>query len=99
MAGGKETPRRGRIGMMDLLLRALLALNVSRGVLETFAIINATLEDLVGGNSESNEGLLSAIQGSSVKSPEGDAAKETAKKMRELTKKSMVFMDDVKKKM
>jgi len=99
MAGGKETPRQRMIGMMYLVLTALLALNVSSAVLEKFAIINETLEDLVGDNSESNEGLLTAIQGSSVKSPEVDAAKETAKKIRELTKKTMVFMDDVKKKM
>ncbi len=39
MAGGKETPRQKMIGMMYLVLTALLALNVSKQVLEAFAAI------------------------------------------------------------
>lgn len=39
MAGGKETPRQKMIGMMYLVLTALLALNVSKAVLEAFAAI------------------------------------------------------------
>ena len=40
MAGGKETPRQKMIGMMYLVLTALLALNVSKQVLEAFAAID-----------------------------------------------------------
>ena len=39
MAGYKETPRQKMIGMMYLVLTALLALNVSKQVLEAFAAI------------------------------------------------------------
>lgn len=39
MAGGKESPRQKMIGMMYLVLTALLALNVSKQVLEAFAAI------------------------------------------------------------
>jgi hypothetical protein len=46
MAGGKETPRQKMIGMMYLVLTALLALQVSNAVLEKFAIIYETLEEL-----------------------------------------------------
>lgn len=99
MAGGNETPRQRMIGMMYLVLTALLALNVSSAVLEKFAIIDETLEHLVGDNTRSNENLVTSIQGSTVKSPAVDEAKDNAKKIRELTKKTLAFMEDVKKKM
>src|SRR5690606_16686661 len=44
MAGGKETPRQKMIGMMYLVLTALLALNVSKEILDAFVIINEGLE-------------------------------------------------------
>lgn len=43
MAGGKETPRQKMIGMMYLVLTALLALNVSKEVLNSFILINDSL--------------------------------------------------------
>ncbi len=44
MAGGKETPRQKMIGMMYLVLTALLAMNVSKDILDAFVIINEGLE-------------------------------------------------------
>lgn len=44
MAGGKETPRQKLIGMMYLVLTALLALNVSKDILDAFVTINDGLE-------------------------------------------------------
>lgn len=44
MAGGKETPRQKMIGMMYLVLTALLALNVSKDILDAFVIVNDGLE-------------------------------------------------------
>lgn len=50
MAHGKETPRQKMIGMMYLVLMALLALNVSKDVLDAFAVLddglNATLNTI-----------------------------------------------------
>jgi gliding motility-associated protein GldM len=40
MSGGKETPRQKMIGMMYLVLTALLAMNVSKDILDAFVIIN-----------------------------------------------------------
>ena len=40
MAGGKETPRQKMIGMMYLVLTALLAMNVSKDIIEAFVMIN-----------------------------------------------------------
>ena len=43
MAHGKETPRQKMIGMMYLVLMALLALNVSKDVLEAFVLVDEGL--------------------------------------------------------
>lgn len=45
MAGGKETPRQKMIGMMYLVLTALLALNVSKEIINAFVKLNDKLED------------------------------------------------------
>jgi gliding motility-associated protein GldM len=45
MAGGQISPRQKMIGMMYLVLTALLALNVSKEILEAFVTINAGLEN------------------------------------------------------
>jgi len=44
MAGGKETGRQKMIGMMYLVLTALLAMNVSKDILDAFVVINEGLE-------------------------------------------------------
>ncbi|HOT89280.1 MAG TPA: hypothetical protein PL028_07070, partial [Bacteroidales bacterium] len=44
MAGFKETPRQKMIGMMYLVLTALLALNVSKDILNAFVIVNEGLK-------------------------------------------------------
>lgn len=43
MAGGKETPRQKMIGMMYLVLTALLALNVSKQILDAFIAIELNI--------------------------------------------------------
>ncbi len=44
MAGFKETPRQKMIGMMYLVLTAMLALNVSKEILQAFVIVNDSVE-------------------------------------------------------
>jgi gliding motility-associated protein GldM len=99
MAGGKETPRQKMIGMMYLVLTALLALNVSNAVLEKFAILNTTLEELKvdedGLNNEKNR----AIQGSTSKSPKVTEAKKKALEVRDLTQKALASLEQFKVKL
>ena len=45
MAGGKQTPRQKLIGLMYLIFLALMALNVSVEVLDSFPLINRSIED------------------------------------------------------
>lgn len=54
MAGGKETGRQKMIGMMYLVLTALLAMNVSKDIIEAFVMIN-------DGIVETNESFSSKI--------------------------------------
>lgn len=44
MAGYKETPRQKMIAMMYLVLTALLALNVSKEILDAFLVVNDSIE-------------------------------------------------------
>ena len=43
MGGGKETPRQKMIGMMYLVLTALLAMNVSKQILQGYMSVNESL--------------------------------------------------------
>ena len=44
MGGGKETPRQKMISMMYIVLTALLALNVSKQILDAFVAIEANIQ-------------------------------------------------------
>ena len=55
MASGKETPRQKMIGMMYLVLMALLALNVSKDVLDAFVLVDESLTTTTENFSMKNE--------------------------------------------
>jgi gliding motility-associated protein GldM len=101
MAGGKETPRQKMIGMMYLVLTALLALQVSNAVLEKFAIINVTLEDLAIDTEKKNVAQVAAIieAGKGKTNPKVLAAVENAQKVRDLTKATIDYTNQLKKQM
>src|SRR3982751_3022351 len=101
MAGGKETPRQKLIGMMYLVLTALLALQVSSAVLEKFAIINVTLDELRSDTDAKNAIVATNIiaEGEKKNSPKVRTAVENAKKARELTKQSMDKIEKLKMEM
>ncbi len=56
MAGYKETPRQKMIGMLYLVLTALLALNVSKDILDAFLVVNE-------GMTSTNERFSSKVAG------------------------------------
>lgn len=60
MAGYKETPRQKMIAMMYLVLTALLALNVSKEILDAFLVVNKSMES-------TNESLTAKIRDSYAK--------------------------------
>jgi gliding motility-associated protein GldM len=59
MAGYKETPRQKMIAMMYLVLTALLALNVSKQILDAFIVVNESMETTNENFSRKLEGTIS----------------------------------------
>ena len=57
MAGGKQTPRQKLIGLMYLIFLALLALNVSVEVLDSFVLVNDGIEQ-TNRNFENKVGMV-----------------------------------------
>lgn len=101
MAGGKETPRQKMIGMMYLVLTALLALNVSNAVLEKFAIISETLGVMIRESDMKNQQTLDALVKEAGKSQRENVlqATQNAQKVRDLTKSTIKYIDDLKDRM
>jgi gliding motility-associated protein GldM len=70
MAGGKETPRQKMIGMMYLVLTALLALNVSKDILEAFVVVNDGITLTNVGFSKKTEMAYSAFDRAKSNNPD-----------------------------
>jgi gliding motility-associated protein GldM len=62
MAGGKETPRQKMIGLMYLVLTAMLALNVSKQILQGYLSVNESLEKSKKNIEENNRRVTEAFQ-------------------------------------
>ena len=58
MASGKLTPRQKMINMMYLVLTALLALNVSKDILNAFCIVNESIATTSEHLTRKNSGLI-----------------------------------------
>lgn len=89
--GGKETPRQKMIGMMYLFLTAMLALNVSKEVLDSFVMVNDSLTSTVENFNEKNKGILDDFAGQASMNMEKvekwyNLAKDTRKQADEIVK-------------
>jgi len=89
MAGGKETPRQKMIGMMYLVLTALLAMNISKDVLNAFIQINRGLVKNSANSEERADATLGLLDNWSDKEkarPFQDKAHEMVEKADALVK-------------
>ncbi len=93
MAGGKETPRQKMIGMMYLVLTALLALNVSKQILDAFVAIEENIQKANIAQFERGQGFTSDVNSELNTTPKN--AENAAK--REKLQKILKQMDDVDK--
>ncbi len=89
MAGGKETPRQKMIGMMYLVLTALLAMNVSKEVLDSFVLVDMGLRKTESTLDSKNNDTMGAFAAKSAANPEKtkpfkDAADEVVARSTEL---------------
>lgn len=62
MGGGKETPRQKMIGMMYLVLTALLAMNVSKQILQGYLSVNESLTKSKLNLKENNDRVTKAFR-------------------------------------
>jgi len=97
MAGGKETPRQKMIGMMYLVLTALLALNVSKDILDAFVRVNKGLEATNKSFTAQNEKIYVEFENQNALNPDKVGPYyEAAKKVKELTTDAFEFVNQVK---
>ncbi|MDC0460295.1 hypothetical protein OAM07_06020 [Crocinitomicaceae bacterium] len=104
MAGGKETPRQKMIGMMYLVLTALLALNVSKSILDAFVNIEENIQ--VGNITEHQRGnaqIAAVLEKSNEKDSTGQIASPRAgviynsmQEIDKLTAEKIQFIDKLK---
>src|SRR5690606_36594188 len=93
MAGGKETPRQKMIGMMYLVLTALLALNVSKQILDAFVAIEENIQKANVAQFERGEGFIKDVSSELNTTPKNAENDLKRKKLQKILKQ----MDDVNK--
>ncbi len=69
MAGGKLPPRQKMIGMMYLVLTALLAMNVSKEIIQAFVVMNTGLENTNKNSMNKNGILYAAFESANAQNP------------------------------
>lgn len=102
MAGGKETPRQKMIGMMYLVLTALLALNVSKSILDAFVAIEeniqkANITEVFRGDDKRSELVKIASDGSNkIRAAKAKKYLEVVAEIDAMTAKRIKLIDDIK---
>lgn len=102
MAGGKETPRQKMIGMMYLVLTALLALNVSKSILDAFVAIEeniqtANLTELFRGDEKAAELRETATDKTNPgRAAKADLLAKAVEEIDKMTAKRIKEIDDLK---
>lgn len=105
MAGGKETPRQKMIGMMYLVLTALLALNVSKSILDAFVAIEENIQKANIVQADRGTGFYSDVKSemSATKGADQEAKKKKLQfvigqmdKINKETEDLIKFIDELK---
>ena len=102
MAGGKETPRQKMIGMMYLVLTALLALNVSKSILDAFVNIEENIQvgnitEYERGNKEKRDMAGKKVDEETMEeNPQAVALYTVMESIDSLTAEKIMLIDKVK---
>ncbi|RLD73523.1 MAG: hypothetical protein DRI87_03700 [Bacteroidetes bacterium] len=100
MAGYKETPRQKMIAMMYLVLTALLALNVSKQILDAFLVVNESVEASHGSIAAKSRQLYGALDQQYQLNPEKVGTFwEKAQGVKEKTNELIDYIEDLKLKL
>lgn len=97
MAGGKLSPRQKMIGMMYLVLTALLAMNVSKDILNAFVTVNDGLEKTKNNFKDKNDDQYARFE-ASYNENQDKVGKywNNAKKVREEANQVVNYIDQIK---
>jgi len=97
MAGYKETPRQKMIAMMYLVLTALLALNVSKEMLDAFIVVNESVEKTKENFSDKIGKTFAAFEFQNDLQPDKVGRFfEMAKEVRHESEETIRFIDSIK---
>lgn len=97
MGHGKETPRQKMIGMMYLVLTALLALNVSKQVLDAFVLVDEGLSQTNENFAEKNKSLYDDMSKLAASNPTKVAPwQQKSNEIRKRTNELVDFIQDLK---
>jgi gliding motility-associated protein GldM len=97
MAGNKLSPRQKMIGMMYLVLTALLAMNVSKEILNAFITVNEGLEKTKANFKGKNADQYAAFQASYGENPNKVGPFwEKAQQVRSLSDEIVSYVDKIK---
>lgn len=97
MSGGKETPRQKMIGMMYLVLTALLALNVSKEILNAFVTIEEGLNVTNKNFDGKNELLYSKFKKAMADNPKKTGPwNDKANKAKKMSTELCAYIDEIR---
>jgi gliding motility-associated protein GldM len=96
MGHGKETPRQKMIGMMYLVLTALLALNVSKDVLDAFIVVDEGLNKTVNNFADKSGILYAALDAAAIENAEAKKIQAKANQVKTASDKLFHEIDVIK---
>jgi gliding motility-associated protein GldM len=98
MAHGKETPRQKMIGMMYLVLTALLALNVSKDVLNAFVLVDRGLTETTENFAKKNNSIYSDFDQAYIQNETKVSDwREKALTVQKMSDSLIAYMDECKR--
>lgn len=97
MAGTKLPPRQKMIGLMYLVLLALLAINVSKDILDAFILVNDGLETTITNYQQKNDLLYAEFNNAkSIDSKKITPYWEKANRVKTLSENLIKYIDEIK---
>lgn len=97
MSGGDLPPRQKMIGMMYLVLTALLAMNVSKDILDAFIVVNDGIENSTGSFADKTSIYYSKFAAAALDSETAKPFKVKADKVKVMSDDLYKYIGDLKK--
>jgi gliding motility-associated protein GldM len=97
MAGGKQSPRQKMINLMYLVFIAMLALNMSKEVLNAFGLLNESIEESNETTTEQNVAAMAGLSQLAADQPDKyKPLQAKAQKVDDLSKEYFAYLEGVK---